>query len=1366
MARKLSPGDLPPQTDPRAPLDAATFLRAARPVLTRLTADLLTRADADEGVRHALARHHQAELAASRTADDYAVWRRRVVVQIAAAWLLSCVFVRVLEDRGLVAARIAGPGARDSEAAFFRIAPSLGERDYLHIVFHELTRYPVTAALFDPAHNLASRLGPSADACKHLLGLFRVPHADAPAFRFGQPDTRFLGDLYQDLDEDVRQHFALLQTPDFIEQFILDRTLDPAIAEYGIDHTDLIDPTCGSGHFLLGAFTRIHTHLRRAHPGLDDRKLASKTLEHIYGVDINPYAVSIARFRLTLQFLETGSYLRLAGAPAPVLHVIVADSLYYGFAGGQGDLGEQPAADLDRWYGVRFSLEDPEEARKILLRTYAAVVGNPPYITVKDPNLREFYRTKYAAASGQYALSAPFMQRFFQLAKEGGGYVGQITSNSFMKREFGVNLIEQVLPQYSIELIANTSGAFIPGHGTPTVLIFGRNRTIRDGLTRVILSRESEPQTPAVPRRGHVWSSIAEHWDEDGFENSYISVESVPAGRLATHPWSLEGSDANDLKKKIESVSKKKLTNLVETIGFASFTGLDQLFVVDLSLSTRHGVPEELVRPMIFGESIRDWGLHVFSVALCPYSKRSQTPAPPISTDNLLRFLWPYRTTCESVISFGGKTRGQLNEIWWHWYRWQSKRYSAKFRIVYASIATHNHYFLDRGGRAFSQTAPVILLKHGATEGDHANLLSYLNSSTACFYGRQITYPKGAHTRDTGASQGKSEGNRYDFSCTAISSLVCPDESRLASLGLFSLRMEAFQLQRDALSPHALLRQTFEDGSCITSAVSRAEAEDLALLHRMVAIQEDLDWAVYALFELAPPATAGRWTEGLELAPEQRPFKDPTPPIHLGLADRDLWLARAAAIADSKQLRLIENPVNKRRWWGARGVFGHKVATYAERVADAASEKIMDLAEQVLRARCQDAAPAVVTARELERELAGDPRYNALRDYLVTRNAGADPLREQLTRQSVPFLAGYRYSPAGLDRHARWQETWRSQRTADISEAELPPLRERLDAAVAAHREATARVAAERHTLGLPAFPLDAAPPPRPRGPRRSTAAQFPEPAATADTSGAPTLLAAEAQESHARAAQNQARLDLDEAERNHRKIRALIPVPGKYEPGDFRDPAYFRLRGKLDVPREAFISYPGAASDSDGALVYGWAGWNHLQRALALLQLYYHRKLEEAWPPERLVPLLAGLEELLPWVRQWHADERHTGTGERYVDALDAHIDSGCGDLGVTRQQLVLWAPPDARAARAARPSRSNSRRVPVVPADTSTTTSPRLSHKQHAAAGSTDDGAPARKRSNNLRDPPLSDAPAEPTLASQTATKTRGRPRKSGIR
>ena len=106
--------------------------------------------------------------------------------------------------------------------------------------------------------------------------------------------TRFLGDLYQDLSESARKKYALLQTPDFVESFILDRTLTPAIDTFGLAAVRLIDPTCGSGHFILGGFHRLLTLWQQREPETNERELAARALNAVYGVDLNPYAVAIA----------------------------------------------------------------------------------------------------------------------------------------------------------------------------------------------------------------------------------------------------------------------------------------------------------------------------------------------------------------------------------------------------------------------------------------------------------------------------------------------------------------------------------------------------------------------------------------------------------------------------------------------------------------------------------------------------------------------------------------------------------------------------------------------------------------------------------------------------------------------------------------------------------------------------------------------------------------------------------------------------------------------------------------------------------------------------------------------------------------
>ncbi|GAA3732624.1 BREX-2 system adenine-specific DNA-methyltransferase PglX [Salinactinospora qingdaonensis] len=107
------------------------------------------------------------------------------------------------------------------------------------------------------------------------------------------------------------------------------------------------------------------------------------------------------------------------------------------------------------------------------------------------------------------------------------------------------------------------------------------------------------------------------------------------------------------------------------------------------------------------------------------------------------------------------------------------------------------------------------------------------------------------------------------------------------------------------------------------------------------------------------------------------------------------------------------------------------------------------------------------------------------------------------------------------------------------------------------------------------------------------------------------------------------------EQDRTGRRTR--LPAPPRYGPDDFRDPSYWRNRGTLDVPRERFISYPDAGPAAEPVL--GWAGWNHRQRAEALMNLTTDRAGTDGRPLERVAPLLAGARELLPWLEQWHGE-------------------------------------------------------------------------------------------------------------------------------
>ncbi len=142
--------------------------------------------------------------------------------------------------------------ARDEWDIYLHNTPDPTHRGYLLKTFDDLAKLPGTKDVFGP-HNPVSayRNWLSGDAAQKLIEFFQKIDTDGtgeiihdftggssienPKSEIENPlDTRFLGDLYQDLSEAARKKYALLQTPVFVEEFILERTLEPAIKEFGL----------------------------------------------------------------------------------------------------------------------------------------------------------------------------------------------------------------------------------------------------------------------------------------------------------------------------------------------------------------------------------------------------------------------------------------------------------------------------------------------------------------------------------------------------------------------------------------------------------------------------------------------------------------------------------------------------------------------------------------------------------------------------------------------------------------------------------------------------------------------------------------------------------------------------------------------------------------------------------------------------------------------------------------------------------------------------------------------------------------------------------------------------------------------------
>jgi len=111
-------------------------------------------------------------------------------------------------------------------------------------------------------------------------------------------------------------------TPDSLVQVLLDSTLEPvitdAITKYPSEPVEallkisILDPACGSGHFLLSAARRLAAHVARLRsggtpsPAQYRHALREVVARCVFGVDVNPMAVELCKVSLWMEALEPG----------------------------------------------------------------------------------------------------------------------------------------------------------------------------------------------------------------------------------------------------------------------------------------------------------------------------------------------------------------------------------------------------------------------------------------------------------------------------------------------------------------------------------------------------------------------------------------------------------------------------------------------------------------------------------------------------------------------------------------------------------------------------------------------------------------------------------------------------------------------------------------------------------------------------------------------------------------------------------------------------------------------------------------------------------------------------------------------------
>jgi hypothetical protein len=452
---------------------------------------------------------------------------------------------------------------------------------------------------------------------------------------------------------EVRKAGGVYYTPKYIVDYIVRNTVGKVIegkTPRQIANIKILDPACGSGSFLLGAYQYLidyHLEYYRRHPkeaqtlffdfyykaGPDELALPLRTKgailrNNIFGVDIDPQAVEITMMSLYLKALEgeRGLLPKKQHLLPPLSNNIKCGNSLIGF-----DIIEGLFPHVIPASGARresFSKQDSGQAGMTDEKVFDdetksrinpfdwnshstgfgdimanggfdVVIGNPPY--VRQEMLGEFkgyFQGHYETYHGVADLYTYFIEKAVSLLKNGGLF-SYIVANKWMRANYGEPLRRWMKTQRIEEIID-----------------FGDLPVFEAATTYPCIVRiRKEPRTiPPLAKGGKGGFSFpATRVGTLNFENlgAYVKENSFPVVRasLDDKGWALVDEQSQALLNKLMAIGTPLGEYVKGKIYRGVLTGLNEAFVIDertrQRLVTEDPKSAELIRPFLAGRDIK-----------------------------------------------------------------------------------------------------------------------------------------------------------------------------------------------------------------------------------------------------------------------------------------------------------------------------------------------------------------------------------------------------------------------------------------------------------------------------------------------------------------------------------------------------------------------------------------------------------------------------------------------------------------------------------------------------------------------------------------------------------------------------------------
>jgi len=445
---------------------------------------------------------------------------------------------------------------------------------------------------------------------------------EIPVEILGQVYEQFLGKVIRltpgrqaKIEEkpEVRKAGGVYYTPSYIVNYIVANTVGVLVdgkTPEQVSQLRIVDPACGSGSFLLGAFQYLLDWHERWYLANQPEKWAKGKqpalqptqggdwqlttaekkrilVNNIYGVDIDAQAVEVTKLSLLLKVLEEQSGQLSLGLERVLPDLgdnIKCGNSLIGWDYFEGQLIPDDE-ELERVNPFDWQRNFPQVFAK---GGFDAVIGNPPYVrqeTLGDD--KKYFQTQYEVYAGTADLYSYFIEKGISLLAPAGMF-SYIVANKWMRANYG-KALRIWLKTKCIEEITD----------------FGDLPVFKNATTYPCIIRVSNN-----PPHNHPWvtnvktlefPSLSEYVKDNG--------DQLDQTKFDDGGWSLSDSKTQLLLNKLSSNSVH-LEELIKGKMFRGIvTGFNEAFIIDKEtkekLISEDIGSQEIIKPFLIGKDIK-----------------------------------------------------------------------------------------------------------------------------------------------------------------------------------------------------------------------------------------------------------------------------------------------------------------------------------------------------------------------------------------------------------------------------------------------------------------------------------------------------------------------------------------------------------------------------------------------------------------------------------------------------------------------------------------------------------------------------------------------------------------------------------------